>query len=425
MRVPQEICVSVPGSKSITNRALLIAALADGTTTLHNVLFSDDSRHFIQALQTLGFDIQVSESMKTVIVHGLGGVIPDAASDGERVIQVGSAGTCARFLTALLGLTRGRFHLDSSEQMKKRPMKELLIALENLGANISYQEERYHFPFVIGNEGSIPSEVTVDIDVSSQFLSALLIASVGLSQDLTIHVTGNHGFDYVEMTLSMMEQFGCPVRRLDERTFLVPKELSYQARDYEIEPDLSGACYFYGMGALLRVPTVVRGVKGNSLQGDKKFLNVLQQMGCTFGENEKGEKVLQKAPAALSGGCFDLSSFSDQALTLSVVAMFAKEPVTITGIGHIRFQECDRMEAIRRNVEALGGSVTVTEDSVTIEPGHDYQGTEIKTYEDHRVAMSFSLAALLIDNTVIENPMCCRKTFENFFDIYHELFGLE
>ena len=212
---------------------------------------------------------------------------------------------------------------------------------------------------------------------------------------------------------------------MDERTFLVPKELSYQARDYEIEPDLSGACYFYGMGALLRVPTVVRGVKGNSLQGDKKFLNVLQQMGCTFGENEKGEKVLQKAPAALSGGCFDLSSFSDQALTLSVVAMFAKEPVTITGIGHIRFQECDRMEAIRRNVEALGGSVTVTEDSVTIEPGHDYQGTEIKTYEDHRVAMSFSLATLLIDNTVIENPMCCRKTFENFFDIYHELFGLE
>ena len=140
MRVPQEICVSVPGSKSITNRALLIAALADGTTTLHNVLFSDDSRHFIQALQTLGFDIQVSESMKTVIVHGLGGVIPDAASDGERVIQVGSAGTCARFLTALLGLTRGRFHLDSSEQMKKRPMKELLVSLMELGASFTFFE---------------------------------------------------------------------------------------------------------------------------------------------------------------------------------------------------------------------------------------------------------------------------------------------
>ena len=232
--------VSVPGSKSITNRALLIAALANGKSVLKGVLFSDDSRHFLQALQDLGFVVEIDEPHAVVSIEGKGGRVPKTKAS----VDVGSAGTAARFLTAYLGLCEGEYHMNSSEQMKKRPMEELLQALQDLGAEVTYKEASGHFPFAIGNSGVNRHEVTIDVEKSSQFLSALLISSVLFQKEFRIHVKGHHGMAYVEMTVAMMKQFGVEVQRPASDTFVIAEHAAYQAREYQIEPDVSAASYF-------------------------------------------------------------------------------------------------------------------------------------------------------------------------------------
>jgi 3-phosphoshikimate 1-carboxyvinyltransferase len=413
---PHAIEVSVPGSKSITNRALLIAALANGKSLLKGVLFSDDSRHFLQALIDLGFDVEVDEENCTVAVTGCGGAVPDASA-GK--IYVGSAGTAARFLTAYLGLSKGRFLIDSSEQMKKRPMKELLDALEELGAAITYREEPWHFPFEIGCDSWKTDEVTIDVDKSSQFLSALLIVAVLSETDFTIHVSGSHGMAYVKMTVRMMEQFGVQVIQTDESTFVIPAGQHYQAMDYDVEPDLSASCYFYAMSPVLHVPAKVKGVHMDSMQGDLKFLSVLEDMGCPVVEEADGVLVCPPSDGTLKGGSWDLSGFSDQALTLAAIAPFADSPVTIAHVGHIRMQECDRIHAILHNLEAMGIVCREKGGDITIEPGRP-RGALIETYDDHRVAMSFTIPGLVVDGVEIQNPACCRKTFENYFERLEE-----
>lgn len=410
--VCREIEVDVPGSKSITNRALLIAALADGKSVLRGVLFSDDSRHFLQALIDLGFEVEIDEENAVVTIVGCGGMIPK--SDAQ--INVGSAGTAARFLTAYLGLSKGSYHIDSSEQMKKRPMQELLMALEDLGAKVAFKEEEYHFPFVIGNDGVRRHEVMIDVDKSSQFLSALLIASVLFHEDFTIHVKGHHGMAYVKMTIAMMEQFGVKVNKQSEETFCIPGDSAYVAREYRIEPDVSAAAYFYAMCPVLSVPAKVHHVHWKSLQGDTEFLHVLEKMGCKSVEEEDGIK-LYPPENAMHGGTFDLSAFSDQALTLAAISCFADAPVTITGIGHIRYQECDRLHAIVSNLTRLGiACEEIDEGTICIHPGKP-KACEVETFEDHRVAMAFAIPGLVIPGVVILDPGCCRKTFEHYFDV--------
>ncbi|MCM1105829.1 MAG: 3-phosphoshikimate 1-carboxyvinyltransferase [Blautia sp.] len=409
--------VMVPGSKSITNRALLIAALCEGRSVLSGVLFSDDSRHFLQALSSLGFSVEVDEGKKRVEITGLGGKIPKAAA----TVDVGSAGTAARFLTACLGLSEGRYRMDASGQMKKRPMQELLMALEELGAQIEYEEERYHFPYVIGGSGIKKQEITIDVDKSSQFLSALLISSVLSTEDFIIHVQGTHGMAYVDMTLAMMGQFGVEVIREGTDTFRIPGDAKYYAADYRIEPDVSAAAYFYAMCPVLGVPARVRHVHWDCLQGDIRFLHVLEQMGCISRETDGG--ILMEPPPGgrLQGGSFDFSAFSDQALTLAAIACFADAPVTMRGIGHIRYQECDRIQAMLVNLRALGIRVKEQkEGEVVIWPGEPH-GCRILTFEDHRVAMSFTIPGLVTPGVVIENPMCCKKTFETYFDVLEEM----
>ena len=424
--------VKVPGSKSITNRALLIAALADGCSVLEGVLFSDDSRHFLKALQDLGFFVEIFEKECKVKIEGCSGKIPcvvnqtkvNAGKLNKPVsgqVYVGSAGTAARFLTAFLGLSEGLFYVDASEQMKKRPMKELLVALESLGAVIEYEEEEYHFPFFIGNAGIARNEVVVDVDKSSQFLSALLISSVLFQEDFSINVTGDHGMAYVDMTIAMMEQFGAKVEKLEGRRYICPKENSYACREYGIEPDISAACYFYAMSALLRVPVQVLGVRSNSLQGDIQFLSVLDEMGCEPIEGEHGICMLPPPKGeGLTGGSFDLSSFSDQALTLAAIAPFASSMVSILNISYSRHQECDRIHAIQSNLQTLGITSYEEDGKIYILPGKPKAG-EIQTFEDHRVAMAFTLIGLVTDGIVIQNPMCCRKTFENYYDVLESM----
>ncbi len=421
---PHEIKVRVPGSKSITNRALLIAALAEGTSILHGVLFSDDSRYFLQALVELGFPVEIKEAEQTVVITGFGGkipaisavdvnVIPEAASD----IYVGSAGTAARFLTAFLGLSAGNFRIDASKQMKARPMKELLLALEELGAEVSYQEEEYHFPLVIGNKGCHRQSISIDVGKSSQFLSALLISSVLFREDFEIHVEGSHGMAYVNMTVAMMEQFGVSIE-VSGNCYKIAGTASYFPREYQIEPDLSAAGYFYAMSPALNIPVCVEGVHEDSLQGDIQFLSVLEDMGCRKQESREGI-ILNPPAGAMKGGAWDFSAFSDQALTLAAIAPFAESEVRIMGISHIRYQECDRIEAMISNLKRMGITAEESKEKageVRIMPGTP-QPAEIETYDDHRVAMSFAVTGLCAEGIRIKNPLCCRKTFENFFEV--------
>lgn len=429
VKCPHDIKVSVPGSKSITNRALLLAALAEGKSVLRGVLFSDDSRHFLQALTELGFSVAVDEEQCCVTVEGCGGKIPCAdeatilESSPEHPITsvyVGSAGTAARFLTAFLGLSRGYYRMDASEQMKKRPMRELLEALEEIGAEIRYEEEPYHFPFVIGCPEWKKQKVTVDVDKSSQFLSALLISSVLSPKNFKIQVIGNHGMAYVDMTVVMMEQFGVSVGRDERGRFVIDCGQKYSNLDYQIEPDLSAACYFYAMSPLLKVKSQVNHVHFGCLQGDIRFLEVLKDMGCGLEEADEG--IIVTPPAGkMMGGWFDLSSFSDQALTLAAIAPYADSKVTIANVGHIRMQECDRIEAILHNLKAMGIAASEEDGTIEIQPGKP-KATKIATYEDHRVAMSFALCGLVTEGIEIENPSCCRKTFENYFEVLESVY---
>lgn len=411
---PHDIITTVPGSKSITNRALLIAAMAQGTSVINGVLFSDDSRHFMQALYDLGFPIHVDEENATVTIEGFGGEIPNE----EAEIYVGSAGTAARFLTAFLGLSKGRYRMTCSEQMKKRPMKELLVALEEIGSEITYEEEPYCFPFTIGNFECKKNKITIDVEKSSQFLSALLISLVLLPQNFFIKVSGNHGMAYVNMTLRMIQQFGVPVERSITGAFRRKLDMSYHAMEYNIEPDVSAACYFYALAPLLRVNVKVKGIHMDCLQGDIKFLKVLVRMGCKLEEQEDG--VLMHPPKdRFLGGSFDLSSFSDQALTLAAIAPFAKSKVCMMNVGHIRYQECDRIQAIVSNLAKMGIAALEQGSNVFILPGQPV-GCEVETFDDHRVAMAFSLIGTKIDGVMIENPSCTRKTFENYFEVFED-----
>mgnify|MGYP001034131512 FL=1 len=406
------IKTAVPGSKSITNRALLLATLAEGESILRGALFSEDSRCFLSCIQTLGFPVRVDERDRTVRVTGMGGRIPKE----EASVYVGSAGTAARFLTAFLGMGGGRYHMDSSPQMKKRPMGSLLDSLRTLGATVEFEAEKDHFPFTISGNCIDAYTVTVDVGQSSQFLSALLISACRTGKEMTVRVEGDHGMAYVDMTVRMMEQFGMAVRKDGDRIYRIEAGASYRPRDYYIEPDVSAACYFYAMCPILGIPVTVEVVRKDSMQGDLQFLNILQNMGCGLLEKEEGLTLLPPKNRRYQGVTADMSACSDQAITLAAAAVFADTPTTITGIGHIRYQESNRLEAIVTELTRAGIRCESTEDSVTVYPGA-VRPALIHTYEDHRMAMGFSLLGLRAEGIVIDDPLCCKKTFENYFEV--------
>lgn len=463
-----QIKVSVPGSKSITNRALLLATLANGRSTLQGVLFSDDSRHFLKCIQDLGFGTTVDEAARVITVEGHCGTVPRT----EAAQYVGSAGTAARFLTAYLGLSNGTYHMDASEQMRKRPMAPLLDSLKELGCEVVYTDSgnasvEGHFPFTLISHGFRKDRIHVNIDSSSQFLSALLIASCLSQEDFTTYIEGTHGRAYIDMTVKMMEQFGVrtvplyycnggmdhsgPSRdnrhQLDKSDrnngsepdlnssgpgcagcvnstvpmgYRTTAGQSYRAMDYLIEPDVSAACYFYAMSPLLGIPVQVEHVHFNSLQGDVAFIRILEEMGCTATDLDEGILVEPPADGVFHGITADLSACSDQAITLAAIAPYADRPTTITGIGHIRFQESDRITAIVTELRKMGIRCEETESSITVYPGQP-QAALVETYDDHRMAMGFSLTGLRSAGIVIDNPGCCKKTFENYFEVLDQV----
>ncbi len=416
---------AVPGSKSITNRALLLAAMANGTSTLRGCMTSDDAVHFLTCLQTLGFPVAQTPDGNLgsqITITGFGGEIPQKQAE----IYVGSAGTAARFLVAMLAFSDGEYTVQSSAQMKKRPMQPLIDALRDAGAEVTCLEEEGHFPLhILGAKGraNIPDQFTVNIDQSSQFLSALLIAAGTLQKPASIRVVGTHGLSYVDLTASMMADFGVNVQKQDrdgQVFYLFSGKDCYHACRYAIEPDMSAAAYFYALAAVLGVQVTVQGVHPAMLQGDTAFLALLERMGCTL---QEAEEITLQGPAggALQGGfTVDMSAFSDQALTLAAIAPFADAPITITGIGHIRLQECDRIAAIVKNLTALGVPVEEREDAVTIHPAQPHGG-DVETFDDHRVAMSFALTGLRTKGVRILDPACCRKTFAEYFTVLEQV----
>lgn len=409
---PVKIKITVPGSKSMSNRGLLMAALSDGVTILDGVIFSDDSRHFISSLKALGFDVDDDELSKKVTVTGCSGSIPEKTGK----IYVGSAGTAARFLTAMLGLSDGVYEIDASEQMKARPMKPLFEALESLGAKFTYLENGYCLPVKVYGCGSIKNETDLDISKSTQFLSALLMTAPMIKGGLNIHITSEKtDGSYIRITRQMMKDFGCTTE-YDGHDYHVPDGQSYRCGHYMIEPDVSAACYFYAMAAITGGKALVNNVRHNLSQGDMKFLKVLEDMGCTITEKNEGIEVAGPLDGKLRAVSVDMNDFSDQALTLAAIAPFADGAVEISNIAHIRGQECDRLNAMAVNLDAMGISYELRQDGITIFPGKPH-GAHIKTFEDHRVAMAFSVTGIVTDGIVIENPMCCKKTFENYFDV--------
>lgn len=412
----ENVTVIVPGSKSITNRALLLATLAKGKSILRGALFSDDSRHFLKCIQELGFETKVDEENKMIEVTGLGGAVPKP----EASIYVGSAGTAARFLSAYLGVSKGIYHLDASQQMRHRPMAPLLSCLQELGCDVVYEEKDGFFPFTLKGNGFEKNQVCVDIGNSSQFLSALLIAANLSAEDMKIQLTGSHGMAYIRMTEKMMEQFGVYTEHPEENSYLVRKGQQYQALDYQIEPDVSAACYFYGMAPLLGIDVTVKHVHFDSLQGDVQFIRILEQMGCQVEETTMGIRVRGPKDGVYEGVTVDMSACSDQAITLAALAPFAQSPTKITGIGHIRYQESDRIHAIVTELGKMGITCEEGEDYIKIYPGQ-VNASEVETYDDHRMAMGFSLVGLRADGIVIRDPGCCRKTFENYFEVLEEV----
>lgn len=421
LTAPVDWVVDVPGSKSMTNRALLMAALADGMTTLKGVLFSDDSRNFLGSLQSLGFRVEIDETAKVVTVEGLNGRIP--VTEGE--IYVGSAGTAARFLTAMLAMAEGIFVVNASEQMKKRPMRPLFEVLESMGAEITCLERQGFLPVRIrGIGGRLPThemrQVKLDISESTQFLSALMLVSPMVKQGLCIKITSERKDGaYIRITRKMMERLGAKVD-FDGTNYTMRSGTAYQSDCCQIEPDVSAACYFYAAAALTGGRTVVRHVTRACMQGDLKFLELLAQMGCTVSDTPDGIEVRGTADGRLKGVTVDMKDFSDQSMTLAALAPFASGDTRIENIGHIRLQESDRIHAIATELTRLGISCEEEPDAITIHPGTP-KSAVVQTYDDHRMAMAFALIGLRIEGIGIANPMCCGKTFENYFDVLDRL----
>lgn len=407
--------VVVPGSKSMTNRALLLAALSEEEAILQGVLFSDDSRHFLDCLVTLGYKLDINETEKTVKLQGCGRNIPNKFAK----INVGSAGTAARFITAMLALSDGGYEIGCSEQMEKRPMEELFKVLTDMGAQFTYLKEEGHLPVRVKGNGGICKDIDMDISKSTQFLSAMLMVTPVTDSGICIRITSEKKEgSYIHITMKMLQSFGVDVK-FDGECYTVPGKQKLQIGTYYIEPDVSAACYFYGMAALTGGKVIVKNVHSDSMQGDLKFLSVLEKMGCEKTEEQDGIAIQGPKDGKLKGVDINMNDFSDQALTLAALAPFADSETVIRNIGHIRGQECNRMAAIVNELKKCGIGCWEDGDDIHIEPGKIAPAV-IETYEDHRVAMAFTLLGLKANGIVISNPMCCKKTFETYYKVLEQ-----
>lgn len=402
---PPDATVLIPGSKSVTNRALLIAALADGRSRISNPLFSDDSYWLMDALVRLGIDVSAEKG--EVCVSGQGGGIQASGVD----LFVGNAGTVARFLPPALALGKGPYTVDGIPRMRERPVEDLVNAMRQLGAAVEYAGEEGRFPLVISGGGMKGGTARVSGSKSSQFVSGLLIAAPYAEVPVTLYAEGRKEWPYVGITTTVMRAFGVEVDEGRGRFEVQPAV--YSAREYNVEPDASGASYFMAVAAVTGGRVRIPGLGSGSPQGDLRFTGVLREMGC---EVEIGHDFVEvQGPEQLRGVEVDMNAFSDTMITLSAIAPFATTPTTINNVGHTRLQETDRLAAVATELERLGVETEQTSTSIRIIP-QQVRPAVIETYGDHRMAMAFAVTGLVGGGIRIRDPGCVTKTFPDYFE---------
>ena len=404
--------VNLPGSKSVSNRALLLAALARGTTRLTNLLDSDDIRHMLNALKQLGVNYQLSEDKTVCEVEGLGRAFqPSQALE----LFLGNAGTAMRPLAAALCLGDGEFVLTGEPRMKERPIGHLVEALRTAGADIAYLENENYPPLKIKGTGLQGGVVEIDGSISSQFLTAFLMSAPMAKADTVIRIKGELvSKPYIDITLHIMEQFGVTVENRDYREFVVPAGQTYQAPgDFLVEGDASSASYFLAAAAIKGGQVKVTGIGKKSIQGDVQFADALAAMGA---EIEWGDDYIIARRGELKAVDMDFNHIPDAAMTIATAALFAEGTTSIRNVYNWRVKETDRLAAMATELRKVGAEVEEGEDYITITPPVQLKHAAIDTYDDHRMAMCFSLVALSDTPVTINDPKCTSKTFPDFFD---------
>jgi 3-phosphoshikimate 1-carboxyvinyltransferase len=398
-----------PGSKSITNRALVCAALAQGDSVLTGALDSEDTRVMVDSLRRLGVDVEHDVAQRVLRVAGCGGSLPSSIAD----LYVANSGTTLRFLTALVTLGHGVYRLDGVPRMRERPVEDLLESLRKLGADVHSELGTGCPPVIVRADGLPGGVTTIAGNLSSQFLSGLLMAVPYAQRPVELRVAGELvSKPYIDMTLAVMRSFGVQVEAEGYARFSVPANTAYRGRVYAIEPDASAASYFFAAAAVTGGEVTVEGLSRESLQGDVAFCDCLARMGCRVTYDADSITVVG---GRLSGIEADMNAISDTVQTLGAVALFADGPTTVTGVAHIRHKETDRIAALAAELRKLGADVEERPDGLRITPGR-LRGEILDTYNDHRMAMSLAVVGLVQPGVVIRDPGCTAKTYPEFFE---------
>lgn len=413
LKNPIQLECNLPGSKSITNRALVIAALNSGEkkTRLRGVLRSEDTEIMIDCLEKLGFIISVNWKECSVFVSSpkAPGVIPSSSA----ILFTGNSGTTMRFLTAMVGLGNGTYKLDGIKRMQERPINDLLKALNDLNINAVSENNNGCPPVIIKTSGWSGGIARINSEMSSQFISGILMAAPFAKGETRIILEGKIvSQSYINITLAMLDDWGINSTKISDREYLIQGNQFGKRFEYQIEPDASAASYFYAAAAITGGTVTTPGLGKRSLQGDVKFVHALQLMGAKVSQDNNSTTV---TGSELHGIDIDMNDISDTVMTLGVVACFAKGTTKITNIGHIRHKETDRINALANEIRKIGGLVEEFPDGITIHPA-ELHGAEIETYNDHRIAMSFAIAGLKIPGITICNPSCVAKTYPDFFE---------
>jgi 3-phosphoshikimate 1-carboxyvinyltransferase len=407
---PLSASVEVPGSKSVTNRTMLLAAMAPGHSVIESAGLSDDTRYMAAALKALGFAVAVDEVGHRIAVDGTGGTITVQAAD----LYVGGAGTAMRFLAGFVTLGRGRFRLDGNQRMRERPMGALLDTMRGLGVNAVSERDNRCPPIVIDTTGA-PFEggaAAIDASLSSQFVSALLMPAPLWPMGLKLAVKGDAARPFIAMTLRLMERWGAK-SSIDGDTITVPGRQSYRPMNFQVEPDASGASYFAAAAALVGGAVSIRGLTRDSVQGDVDFLRLLERMGAHI--RWTADAVEVSGGGHLDGIDVAMNGMPDMVATLAALAPFASTPTRIRNVAFIRHHESDRLLAIATELRRLNVTVREFDDGLEIQPAAP-RAAAIETYDDHRIAMAFAVIGLRLAGMRIKNPGCVSKTYPKFFD---------